>query len=114
MRVSPAIDEQSRSLRVEAEVGNERGTIRPGSFATADIIVAAETPAIVVPATAIVSFAGVEKVLTVVDGKVAEKRVELGRRAGTSVEILKGLQAGERVIVDPGNLVDGERVSVTP
>ena len=114
VRVSPAIDEQSRSLRIEAEVGNERGTIRPGSFATANIIVAAETPAIVVPTSSVVTFAGVEKVLTVADGKVVEKRVELGRREGSSVEVLKGLQIGERVIVEPGNLVDGEAVRVTP
>jgi multidrug efflux pump subunit AcrA (membrane-fusion protein) len=67
-----------------------------------------------VPSTAIVTFAGVEKVLTVADGKVVEKRVELGRRAGGSVEIVKGLKAGEPVIVEPGNLVDGERVTVTP
>lgn len=114
VRVSPAIDEQSRSLRIEAEVGNEAGTIRPGSFATADIVIAAGVPAIVVPSSAIVTFAGVEKVLTVADEKVVEKRVELGRREGPSVEVLKGLQAGERVIVEPGNLVDGERVKVTP
>jgi RND family efflux transporter MFP subunit len=114
VRVSPAIDEQSRSLRIEAEVGNDRATIRPGSFATANIIVASETPAIVVPTSAIVSFAGVEKVLTVAGGKVVEKRVELGRREGSAVEILKGLQIGESVIVEPGNLVDGETVRVTP
>lgn len=114
VRVSPAIDEQSRSLRIEAEVGNEAGTVRPGSFATADIVIAAGAPAIVVPSSAIVTFAGVEKVLTVADEKVVEKRVELGRREGPSVEVLEGLQAGERVIVEPGNLVDGERVKVTP
>lgn len=114
VRVSPAIDEQSRSLRIEAEVANEAGTIRPGSFATADIVIAAGAPAIVVPSSAIVTFAGVEKVLTVADGKVVEKRVELGRREGASVEVLDGLQAGERVIVEPGNLVDGEAVRVTP
>lgn len=114
VRVSPAIDEQSRSLRVEAQVDNEAATIRPGSFATGDIVVAASAPAIVVPASAIVSFAGVEKVLTVADGKVVERRVELGRREGASVEVLKGLTAGERVIVDPGNRVDGEAVRVAP
>ena len=114
VRVSPAIDEQSRSLRVEAQVGNEAATIRPGSFATGDIIVASATPAIVVPSSAVVSFAGVEKVLTVAGEKVVEKRVELGRREGEAVEILKGLNAGDRVIVEPGNLVDGEAVRVTP
>jgi RND family efflux transporter MFP subunit len=114
VRVSPAIDEQSRSLRIEAEVGNEAATIRPGSFATGDIVVAGATPAILVPTSALVSFAGVEKVLTVTGEKVAERRVELGRREGQSVEILKGLTAGDRVIVEPGNLVDGETVRVTP
>jgi multidrug efflux pump subunit AcrA (membrane-fusion protein) len=43
-----------------------------------------------------------------------EKRVELGRREGRDVEITKGLNAGEPVIVEPGNLVDGETVRVTP
>jgi multidrug efflux pump subunit AcrA (membrane-fusion protein) len=99
---------------VEAQVDNEAATIRPGSFATGDIVVAASAPAIVVPASAIVSFAGVEKVLTVADGKVVERRVELGRREGAAVEVLKGLTAGERVIVDPGNRVDGEAVRVAP
>lgn len=112
VRVSPAIDEQSRSLRIEAEVANEAGTVRPGSFATAEIIIAAETPAIVVPTSAIVTFAGVEKVLTVVDDKVAEKRVQLGRREGDVVEVVSGLQGGELVIAEPGNLVDGEAVRV--
>lgn len=114
VRVSPAIDEQSRSLRVEAQVGNEAATIRPGSFATGEIIIASDTSAIVVPATSIVSFAGVDKVLTVADGKVVERRVDLGRREGRTVEILKGLAAGERVIVEPGTLVDGESVQTTP
>ncbi len=113
VRVSPAIDEQSRSLRIEAQVANEAAAIRPGSFATGEIIVSSGAPAIVVPGSAIVRFAGVEKVLTVTDGKVVERRVEVGRREGTSVEVLKGLASGERVIVEPGNLVDGEAVRVS-
>jgi multidrug efflux pump subunit AcrA (membrane-fusion protein) len=40
--------------------------------------------------------------------------VELGRREGGAVEVLKGLAAGERIIVEPGNLVDGELVKVNP
>lgn len=114
VRVSPAIDETSRSLRVEAEVGNEDARIRPGSFATAEIVVAADVPAIVVPTSAIVAFAGVDKVLAVQEGKVAERRVVVGRRQGDRVEILEGLAAGDLVIREPGNLVDGEAVRVTP
>ncbi len=114
VRVSPAIDEVSRSLRVEAEVGNQDARIRPGSFATAEIVVSASVPAIVVPASAIVTFAGVDKVLTVAEGKVVERRVTLGRREAGRVEILEGLAPGDAVIREPGNLVDGEAVRITP
>ena len=49
-RLSPAIDERSRTLMVEAEVPNRDGALRPGSFATAEIVTAADEPAVLVPA----------------------------------------------------------------
>ena len=111
-RVSPAIDESSRTLMVEAEVPNQQGLLRPGSFANADIVLQAAEKAVVVPASALVTFAGVDKVLVVKDGKSLEKRVSTGRRDGDRIEIVSGLGAGEQVIVDPGNLVGGEPVSI--
>jgi RND family efflux transporter MFP subunit len=111
-RVSPAIDEGSRTLMVEATVPNAESRLRPGSFATADIVLQQEDPAIVVPASALVTFAGVDKVLVVQEGKSVEKHVSIGQREGDRLEIVSGLAAGERVIVDPGNLVAGERVRI--
>ena len=111
-RVSPAIDESSRTLMVEAEVPNQKGLLRPGSFANAEIVLQAQEKAVVVPASALVTFAGVDKVLVVKDGKSHELRVTTGRREGDRVEIVSGLGAGEQVIVDPGNLVGGEPVSI--
>ena len=95
---------------VEAEVPNQQGQLRPGSFANAEIVPQAQEKAVVVPASALVTFAGVDKVLVVKDGKSLEKRVTTGRRDGDRVEIVSGLDAGEQVIVDPGNLVGGEPV----
>jgi len=111
-RVSPAIDEASRTLMVEAEVPNPRSVLRPGSFANAEIVTAAEARAILVPATALVTFAGVDKILLVKDGKVSERRVTTGRRENGRVEIIAGLTAGEPVIARPGNLVEGEAVRI--
>ena len=111
-RVSPAIDETSRTLMVEAEVPNPQSQLRPGSFANAEIVVQPQEKAIVIPASAIVTFAGVDKVLVVQDGKSVEKRVNTGRRERNRIEVVSGLDRGEQVIVDPGNLVGGERVSV--
>lgn len=113
-RISPAIREESRTLLVEAEVPNPAGRLRPGSFAKAEIVTQAEEPAVLVPTSSIVSFAGIEKVIGVADGKAVEKRVKTGRRAGDRVEILEGAAAGDVVVVEPGNLVDGQPVTIIP
>jgi RND family efflux transporter MFP subunit len=110
-RVSPAIEEASRTLSIEAEVGNPAGVLRPGAFANAEVVTESREMTILVPATALVSFAGVDRVFVVKDGKAAERRVTTGRRDAGRVEVTKGLTAGERVVVSPGNLVAGEAVT---
>ena len=114
VRLSPAIEEQSRTLLVEAEVPNPRGALRPGAFAKVEIVSEVAQPAVVVPVSSIVTFAGIQKVLTVADGRAVERRVELGRRLGERVEVVAGLKAGEAVVVQPGNLVGGQPVTVAP
>jgi RND family efflux transporter MFP subunit len=112
-RVSPAISEQNRTLLVEAEVLNDDGVLRPGAFARADIVVAGDVRVVTVPSTAVVTFAGVEKVLTVKDNRAVEVRVQTGRRLGDSMEIVSGISAGARVIAQPGNLAAGQPVTTT-
>jgi RND family efflux transporter MFP subunit len=112
-RLSPSIQEQNRTLNVEAEVANRDGKLRPGSFARAEIVVDADRTAVMVPASTVVTFAGLEKVFVVKDGKAVEKRIRTGRRSGDRVEILEGVAAGEPVVTDPGNLVGGTPVTVT-
>jgi RND family efflux transporter MFP subunit len=111
-RISPAISEDNRTLLVEAEVPNPSGSLRPGSFAKAEIVIQASDTAVLVPSSAIVAFAGIEKVVGVEEGKAVEKRVRTGRRAGEQVEIVDGIKAGESVVLQPGNLVTGETVRV--
>jgi multidrug efflux pump subunit AcrA (membrane-fusion protein) len=86
--------------------------LRPGSFAKADIVIAAGQEIVTVPHNSIITFAGIEKVLMVVQGKTVEKRVRTGRRIGAQVEVTEGILAGNQVIVQPGNLVAGEPVTV--
>ena len=111
-RVSPSISEDTRTLAIEAEVPNLEGKLRPGTFAKADIVTA-EHAALVVPQSALVVFAGVEKVLLVKDGKVHEQRVRTGVRSGDRVELVEGVQAGDVVIISPGGLADGSLVTIT-
>jgi RND family efflux transporter MFP subunit len=111
-RISPAISEDSRTLAIEAEVPNRDGRLKPGSFARAEIVVRAAEPAVLVPASSIVTFAGVDKVIGVNGDTTQEQQVKKGRRAGDQVEILAGVKAGDPVVVEPGNLVSGEKVRV--
>ena len=113
-RISPAISEQNRTLLVEAEVPNEGAGLRPGAFAKADIVLVGDLRVVTVPATAIVTFAGVEKVLTVDKGRAVEVRVTTGRRLGDRVEILTGITKGTPVVGQPGNLTGGQSVTVRP
>jgi RND family efflux transporter MFP subunit len=114
VRLSPIVQEQNRTLMVEAEVPNERGTLRPGSFARVEITTDAVQPVVVVPASSVVVFAGVEKVLLVREGRALEQRVVTGRRRGEHIEIADGLKGGELVVLEPGNLTGGQAVTVTP
>ena len=111
VRLSPAIDEANRTLLVETEVSNTNNSLRPGAFARAEIIASSSQRALMVPAAAIVTFAGIDRVFTVQDGKAAEKRVRTGRHTEAGVEILEGLTGGEKVVIEPGNLTDGEKVT---
>jgi multidrug efflux pump subunit AcrA (membrane-fusion protein) len=53
-------------------------------------------------------------VLTVQDGMSVERRVRTGRRFGDRVEIVEGIRPEELVVVEPGNLVGGQPVTVSP
>jgi RND family efflux transporter MFP subunit len=113
VRLSPSIAEGTRTLAIEAAVPNPDGQLRPGSFARAEIVVD-EATALVVPHSAVIVFAGVEKVMTVEEGAARERRIRTGGRVGDRVEVLDGLTAGTLVITSGGNLADGAPVTIAP
>jgi len=110
-RVSPAIVEQSRMLIAEADVPND-GSLRPGLFVRAEIVTRERDAGLAIPASALIVFAGIEKVVLARDGKAAERTVITGRRGPVWIEIVSGLKAGEVVVIDPGNLRTGQPISV--
>ena len=111
-RLGAGIDRDDRTLLVEAEVRNPGGDLRTGGFCRAQIVVAPPRPVLAVAATAVQSFAGVDRVFTVADGKAQEHLIELGRRDGDLVEVKSGLTDDARVVVQPRGLVQGSPVTV--
>ncbi len=113
VRLSPVIEKQNRTLTVEAEVDNRQGWIKAGSFARAEIVLSNDQPVILVPASAIITFAGIEKVIGVKEGRAVERRVRSGRHTGNRVEILEGLVPSDLIVSEPGNLSGGQPVTVS-
>jgi len=111
-RLSPSISQQNRVLSVEADVRNN-GHLKPGAFVKAEIVTDQASTAATVPLSAIVTFAGIEKVITIEGGKAVEKVVMTGKRGQDWVEIKSGINVGTKVIVNPGNLQSGQAVSET-
>jgi membrane fusion protein, multidrug efflux system len=110
-RLSPIITPQTRMLVVEAEVKNE-GSLRPGLFARAEIVVDENSPALAVPTKSVVTFAGIEKVIVVQNGKALEKSITTRRRTGEWTEVVSGINVGETIVIEPGNLQSGQPVTI--
>ena len=109
-RMSPAVDETNRTLMIEASVSNPNNVLRPGGFARSEIVVSTGKKTMIVPTSTLATFAGIDRVFIVKDGKAAEKRVKLGRRVEEGVEVLEGIGVGDRVVIQPGDLNDGDPV----
>jgi len=110
-RLSPTISEQNRVLSVEADVRNN-GQLRPGAFVKAEIVTNQTNTAITIPSAALVTFAGIDKVILVENGKALEKAVTVGRRGDNWIEIKAGINLGQTVVIDPGNLQSGQSVTI--
>jgi RND family efflux transporter MFP subunit len=108
-RLSPTITERTRVLQMEADIPND-GTLRAGSFARATIVTDATSTSIAIPKEALVTFAGIDKVVLVDKGKTKEKPVTTGRRTSEWVEVLSGVKPGDEVVLKPVNLKSGQAV----
>jgi membrane fusion protein (multidrug efflux system) len=111
--VGPAVRAESRALVVEAIVPNPRALLQPGLFATAHIELPAARPSLMVPAAAVKNDGGVFKLFVAKNDRAEARIVQVGRESGGNVEILRGLQPGERIVsgqVD--GLADGSLIVV--
>ena len=86
-RVSPAVDVASRTFAVEVTFANEDRRLKPGSFGRGTITVGTRTDVTTLPAGALYSFAGMDKVFTVADGKAVAHNVKVVQRGKDRVVV---------------------------
>jgi RND family efflux transporter MFP subunit len=112
-RISPARDPASRRVRVElvpSGGGGDGPGLSPGGFVRVERV-DREVPTVWVPRDAVIRRGQLAGVLTVRDGAVDLRWVRIGAERGPAVEVLAGLEAGDRVVRRPGPAVaDGTPV----
>jgi RND family efflux transporter MFP subunit len=96
-RIAPNVSATSRTLTVEAEIENSSGALKPGQFGTVRILQERAEPAILVPARAIVTEAGVSRLYVIKDGHAEQRVVQTGQKEGDLIEIKSGVAADEQV-----------------
>jgi multidrug efflux pump subunit AcrA (membrane-fusion protein) len=96
--VSPIVDRQTRTATARIILSNPNGIYRPGLFVTAEIDVSGAAAAVVIPKAAVLRIESENVVFVPGDEGLVAKPVRLGRSSRTHVEILEGLQGGQRYV----------------
>ena len=111
-RTANALDPASRTLLVEIQVPNPDGKLMPGTYAQVDLNLPRKDPPLLIPSdTLVVRPAGTLVALVDTNNKVHFQGITVGRDLGDRIEVLSGLKAGQRVIVNPNDSVqDGVKV----
>lgn len=97
--VEPNVDSETRSLRARARCLNPDGELLPGAFADVELAVNETENALTVPSIAVIPELGSKKLFVLEDGRAVPRLVETGIRTDTEVEITRGLDPSDRVIV---------------
>jgi YHS domain-containing protein len=106
--VYPRLDAVTRTLKVRLEAAETGFKLLPDTFVNVDFRIPGER-ALAVPAEAVMN-SGLRQTVFVDlgDGYLGPRQVETGRRLGDRIEIRRGLQRGERVVVSGNFLIDSE------
>ncbi|MEO8019488.1 MAG: efflux RND transporter periplasmic adaptor subunit [Pseudomonadota bacterium] len=108
--IDSRVDMNTRSVTVRALLANEDGALKPGMFLNVQLA-NDEREALLIPEEALTPEAERQYVFVVADGKAQRREVRIGTRTPGSVEVLAGLSAGERVVVEGTQKIrDGAQV----
>jgi multidrug efflux pump subunit AcrA (membrane-fusion protein) len=112
--VSPVLDPSSRTLRIRLRFDNQDPRIRAGMFATISLVTNSRHDVPVIPRASVINTYGSWIVFIVDERAVARRReITLGIESETSIEVLDGLEIGDRVVSEGQNfLTDGDPVRI--
>ena len=114
VRTANALDPNLRTLQVQLELDNPQREIFPGAYAEVHFKLAADTQTLRLPANTVLFRAAGLQVATVdAQNRIKLKSIVQGRDFGSSIEVLGGLEAGDKVVVNPpDSITDGSPVRI--
>ncbi len=113
-RINPSVESATRTFEVEVQVPNSQGLLKPGGFAKAFIQTKKDPQATVVPLSALVTFAGINKVFLIDQGQAKAVPVTLGVQSNEWVEITSPRLPEKAQVITSGQtaLAEGSKVIV--
>jgi RND family efflux transporter MFP subunit len=113
-RTANALDPATRTLLTEVQVPNQAGSLMPGMYAQVDLAVPRHDPPLIIPGDTLIVRSDGPQVARIDDNDTVHfTRIQLGRDYGDRIEVLSGLQEGQRLIINPSDTVR-EGVKVKP
>jgi membrane fusion protein, copper/silver efflux system len=106
--IDPVLDPKTRTAKVRIEFPNPKGELKPEMFGEVTLQMP-EREGLSIPADAVID-SGTRKVVFVAigEGKLQPREVKLGSISGDRVEVISGLEPGDRVVTRANFLVDSE------
>jgi RND family efflux transporter MFP subunit len=113
VRTADAINMTTRTLLIEVDVDNPKGTLLTGSYAEVHLAVPAQASTYLLPVNTLIFRSEGLRVGVVKDGKVTLSAVTPGHDFGNEIEIVSGLKADDQVIINPpDSIVSGQEVQI--
>ncbi|WP_163577038.1 efflux RND transporter periplasmic adaptor subunit [Halomonas faecis] len=107
--VYPNIDEKTRTARVRMRFSNEDMALKPGMFAQLTVLSESDGESLQIPRESLIRTGDQARVvLALGDGKFKSIEVNLGRVGWEKVEVISGLEEGERIVTSAQFLLDSE------
>lgn len=107
--IYPYLDAKTRTNKVRLEFDNSDGSLKPDMFADVTIYASRKARAVVIPSQAVIRTGRKPKVFVqTAEGSFAPRSVELGMEANGEVEVIAGIEQGERVVTSAQFLIDSE------
>jgi len=116
VRTAESIEPSTRTLLTEVDVPNRDEQLLPGSYGEVHFRAGINAQKLTVPVNSMLFRQEGPRVAVVgSDGKVQLRAIVIGRDYGTTLEILGGISADDRIIINPADsLEEGQRVNIAP